>query len=127
MASRIVYFPDDPEAFEVVHTRFTDDLPTHIRGQAFWKSSDHLGKSQYHIVTEDGTHLPVEFINHEWYLLRWTNGRYTTKQTWKITRGDYGTSWYRITDRAHPDYQHPSPLEARVTSDPETLPTTEGS
>ena len=74
MASRIIYFPDDPEAFEVVNTRFTNNLPAHIKGQAFWKNSDHLRKSQYHIITADRTHLPVKFINHDWYLLQWTDG-----------------------------------------------------
>ena len=127
MASWIVYFPDNPEVFEVVNTRFTNDLPAHIKGRAFWKNLDHLGKSQYHIVTEDGTHLPAEFINHNWYLLQWTNRQYTIKQTWKIARGDYETGWYRITNQAHSDYRHLSPLKARVTSDLETLPTTEGS
>ena len=127
MASRIVHFPDNPEAFEVVNMRFTDDLPAHIKGRAFWKNSDHLGKGQYYIVTADSTHLLIEFINHNWYLLQWTNGRYTTKQTWKITRGDYETGWYWITDQVHSDYRHPSPLKAQITSDPETSLTTKGS
>ena len=54
------------------------------------------------------------------YLLRWSEGQYTIKKNWELDRGEYETGWYRATDPANLNYQHPSPLEAWVTSNPET-------
>ena len=122
MASRIVYFPKNPDKFVVVHTQFTNDLPSHIKGRAYWLNSNHLGKSQYHIVTNDGTPLAVEFINHYWYLISWRQGHYITKQTWKINKGDYETGWYHDNNPVNPDFQQPSPLGRGLLVTPNLLP-----
>ena len=127
MASRIIYFSEDQEEFTVVNTRFTDDLSSHIKGRAYWLNLDHLGRSQYRIVISDGTPLAVEFINHHWYLISWRQGCYVTKQSWKLSKGSYETGWYQENNPANPNFQQPSPLEARVTSDPESSPTTASS
>jgi hypothetical protein len=44
---------------------------------------------------------------------------------WKLPIGEYRTGWYHPGELGHPDYQHPLPLEACVTSDPELTSTME--
>ena len=71
--------------------------------------------------------LAVEFIDYYWHLLRWCSGHYKTKQTWKLSKGSYKTGWYEENNPTNSDYQQPLPLEAQVTSNPKTSPTTTSS
>jgi hypothetical protein len=127
MASRTLIYPEDGNTLMTVSTRFSGDLPGHIKGRAYWVSFDYLSRSQYHVTTESGHEFPVELVNNYWHILRWDEQeqRYYTKHHWKLPIGEYGTGWYHPGEPGHPDYQHLSPLEARVTSDPESTPTTE--
>ena len=126
MACRTLTFPEEDSTLVTVSTRFSDDLPAHIKGRAYWVSYDHLAKSQYHIALGSGGELPVKFINHRWYIIRWDeDGQYYTKSLWRLPIGEHGLGWYKESDPQHPDYQHPSPLDARVTSDPGTSTTEE--
>jgi hypothetical protein len=128
VASKTLIFPEDEGTFVRAPTRISNDLPAHIKGAAYWVVyGEHFGKSQYHVEISHGTELPVEFINHRWYILRWDiqEGYYITKKDWKLPIGEYDTGYYLLTDPEHPEYQHPSPLEARVTSDPESTLTTQ--
>ena len=53
-----------------------DDLPSHIKGEAYWVSYENYEKSAYHITDNLGQERLVKFINHTWYYLEWKDSLY---------------------------------------------------
>ena len=70
-----VKFPVDGSPIQI-YTRNSDDLPQHVKQEAYWIDYDNTLASAYHIEDLSGTEVPIEFINNKWYLLHWTNSIY---------------------------------------------------
>ena len=51
----------------------TNDLLAHIVGHVYWVGYSKLKKSAYHIKDQtDKVKYPIEFINHNWHILKWS-------------------------------------------------------
>jgi len=55
-----------------------DDLPAHVKGVAYWVNHANQNKNLYCFEDEKGGEWPIEFINNDWYVLRWRNEMYQT-------------------------------------------------
>ena len=54
-----------------LHPRTEDDLPNHVKGNAYWVEFRGEGQLAYHVRDEGGLEYPVEFLNNQWYQLTW--------------------------------------------------------
>ena len=57
------------------------DLPLELTGNvAIWVESAQPGASAYHFVhpSSDKSSPAIEYINNQWYLLSWDEGKYYT-------------------------------------------------
>ena len=72
-----VTFPDTDAQVAIVN-RQCDDLPETIRGEAEWVNYTHTSASRYEIRGLEGEHLPVEYINYNWYWINWEDGTFWT-------------------------------------------------
>jgi hypothetical protein len=74
MASQPVVF----KGAKLIHilTHISDDLPKHVKGEAYWVSYENHEKSTYHFVNDQGIERPVELINHNWHYLEWKDSLY---------------------------------------------------
>jgi hypothetical protein len=95
------------------------DLPAHVEGRVQWVLYQDQLRSAYHGRRLDGSEIPVEFINNEWYALLWKDGWYQASRNCHIPTTQLAQlrlgAW-RITDAQHPNYVEPlqiSPVEAR--------------
>ena len=120
MASRTLDIPGNGD-YVTVSVRTQDNLPSHIRGSAYWQLYGTLHPRNSYCVPSalEGDDLPVEFINNQWYHLVWLTAQreYQTRHDFDITypENSLGLGWWQITDPAHPEYQKPSPIEFRTT------------
>jgi hypothetical protein len=94
-----------------------DNLPVHVKGEAYWVSYENHEKSAYHIEDNNRQERPIEFVNHGWYYLEWKDSLYWTSKNLLI-KGEVEEclGWWNESDLDHPGYQKPilSPLEPRT-------------
>ena len=90
MASLIVTWEPN-NRFTPINRRTTDDLPTQVKGTAFWLNHTSC-PSGYYYTESNQAPVPVEFINDAWYILHFSS----TKQIFR------SRSSYRI-DPNNPD------------------------
>ncbi|KAI0247302.1 hypothetical protein BJV78DRAFT_1157298 [Lactifluus subvellereus] len=104
--------------------RIGDDLPKHVRGEAYWVVYGDPTRNCYAIKDPEGIEYPIEFINNRWYLMKWEDGMYYTKKKLMCEIGEYGTGWWKNMDKDHPDYVKPllSPHSPRGKEPEEDLP-----
>ena len=114
MASRTIRLPED-DTYVVVQPRRNDDLPTHVRGSAFWVNFQDTDKHAYHAEDTSGASFAIEFLNDDWYQITWKNGQYITSKACKLSRYALGLGWWKPSDPAHPEYRTHivSPVEAQ--------------
>ena len=55
------------EKYLSLRPRTEDDLPNHVKGDAYWVEFGGEGQSAYHVQDEGGSEYPVEFLNNQWY------------------------------------------------------------
>ena len=72
-----ITFPDTDAQVAIVN-RQCDDLPETIRGEAEWVNYTHTLASRYKIRGLEEEHLPVEYINYNWYWINWEDGTFWT-------------------------------------------------
>ena len=72
-----VTFPDTDAQVAIVN-RQCNDLLEMIRGEAEWVNYTNTPASQYKIRGLEGEHLPVEYINYNWYWINWKDGTFWT-------------------------------------------------
>ena len=119
-ASRTLDIPENGD-YVTVSVRTQDDLPSHVRGSAYWQSYRTLHPRNSYCTPSalGGDYLPVEFINNWWYHLVWLTAQreYQTRHDFDITypENSLGLGWWQITDPAHPEYQNLSPIDFRTT------------
>ncbi|KAI0244985.1 hypothetical protein BJV78DRAFT_1159305 [Lactifluus subvellereus] len=106
MTSQIVNFLLDDDKGMGITVRIKDDLPGHVKGQAYWVNHhDNLSKNSYGIKDLKGKEWAIEFLNDDWYVLRWRNHHYESCRKAKINQYDFGLGWWEKTDPAHPALQ----------------------
>ena len=87
-----------------VPIRLADDLPSHIKGTAYWRTLEGTPGGPYHIpFNNNEASLPVEFINDDWYVLFWTDDSYNTTPQHKLDRGEYRVGWWNESDIQYPE------------------------
>ena len=102
------------ETLKRVHRRNRDNLPVHIKGQAFFETHG-IGRTvpssnTGYYVNLKGERLAVEFLTVEeeddWYCLTQdpTSGWWYTDHTQKVERRGSYLGWWNIDDPQHPDY-----------------------
>ena len=109
MASLIVTFESN-DRFTPVTRRTTDDLPTQVKGAAYWiNHSTH--PSGYYYTEGNQPPVPVEFINDAWYILHFSNTKqiFGTRALYRIDPNDSNVNLGRW-----PEIQS-QPLETRTT------------
>ena len=72
-----VTFPDTDAQIAIIN-RQCNNLPETIRGEAEWVNFAHTPASRYEICRLEGEHLPVEYINYNWYWINWEDGTFWT-------------------------------------------------
>ena len=108
------------EDFALVLRRPTDNLPPHVKGNAFWKAGskgfeDHRGYYVWgkHPHTGHDLELPIEFIRHQgsdlthWYSLEQIKGstRWYTDNSRQIPIDNtLELGWWNPNDPQHPEH-----------------------
>ena len=138
MASLTVAWPP-ADGFIRIERRTTDDLPSHVKGNAYWVNHS-TRPSGYYYEEQGKDPVPVEFINDAWYLLHFvsTERFYGSRASYRVNPDDPNIAlgrWYE-NDPANPknqitptvriqttnltDYRAPSPNHS--DSEPENQP-----
>jgi hypothetical protein len=121
VASIDVLFPSE-NTLTAVSRRTTDNLPTHVKGNAQWTTVGTF--TGYYIPaehTKNNKPAPTEFINNAWFALVYIESQNTffTRSTHRIAQENtYGLGFWDITDPEHPNYSPPTP----VATDPVESP-----
>jgi hypothetical protein len=74
MTTLYITFPIDLNDRVLVNSQAEPNLPAHVEGRAQWVLYQDQLRSAYHRRRLDGSEIPVEFINNEWYALLWRDG-----------------------------------------------------
>jgi len=94
-----------------VHRRQNNDLPAHVKGNAYYKYQG-LGNSDngYYVDLATKSHTPVEFVqandSYYWVGLIWRNDGWYTSIKAKLRR-NRNLGWWKEIDPQHPDYVSP--------------------
>ena len=109
MASITVTWQPNDSFTPITHWT-TDDLPNHIKGNAYWVShSTHPGGYYYEEPGQEP--VPVEFVNDAWYILHfssteWIYGACSLYQIDTAGR-NIGLGHWNKNEPAHPNNQIP--------------------
>ncbi|KAH8999741.1 hypothetical protein EDB92DRAFT_1940537 [Lactarius akahatsu] len=113
VASLQLVFPEDDSWVEVFR-RFSDDLPEHVLGAAYWNTSPVDPRGGYRCVVDNRVHL-IEFINHAWYIVeRHFNSElglhiHRTRNSLRIERENpLGLGWWSSEDENNPERLPPA-------------------
>ena len=118
MASLSVTFPA-ADGFIRIDRRTTDDLPPHVKGNAYWVN--HSSRQSGYYYEEPGKEpVPIEFINDAWYLLHFssTERLYGTRASYRVDPNDRDVAlgrWYE-NDPANPNYQITPTVQIQTTN-----------
>jgi hypothetical protein len=102
------------ETLKRVHRRNRDNLPVHVKGQAFFETHG-VGRTFQssntgYYVNLKGERTAVEFLTVEeeddWYCLTQdpTSGWWYTDHTQRVGRNGSYLGWWNIDDPQHPDH-----------------------
>ena len=104
-----------------------DDLPEHVKGQAYFEEASLPVNTGYYINTPKKKHVAVKFIRitegeDYWTTLHWSsaNSHWCTAAEALIKRDSTITGWWKIKDPQHLQYVAPadSPVEELEYTDP---------
>ena len=113
----ITLAPND--GFTRVERRTTDDLPPHVKGNAYWVN--HSTRPSGYYYEEPGKEpVPLEFINDAWYLLHFVNSErfYGTRASFRVDPNDSNVGlgrWYD-NDPANPNNQITPTVQTQTTN-----------
>ena len=113
----IVLAPND--GFTRVERRTTDDLPPHVKGNAYWVN--HSTRPSGYYYEESGKEpVPLEFINDAWYLLHFvsTERFYGTHASFRVDPNDpnVGLGRWHDNDPANPNNQITPTVQIQTTN-----------
>jgi len=118
-----------------------DDLPEHVKGQAYFKGTSQSINIGYYLNTTKKKHVVVEFIGTTkgedyWTVLHWSgasNYWYTAAEA-ILKRDSTLVGWWKPEDPQHPHYVHPqeeleytNPLEEVISGGLYHIATLQGS
>ena len=87
-----------------VRRRARNDLPPEVLGTAQYIGSRSQPANNGYIVQHKTNQLPVEFINDDWYLLKFENRQFFTCPENKVLQDNVlGLGYWTTTDPRHPD------------------------
>jgi len=90
-----------------VTRRRTDDLPPHVKGNAYWRTSITDREGGY-CITYQGKEVHVEFINNTWYRLEKRGFTFLTNESQCVIRNNIiGLGWWNPNDPQNPEYLPP--------------------
>jgi len=94
-----------------VHRRQNNDLPAHVKGNAYYKyQGPGNSNNRYYVDLATKSHAPVEFVqtndSYYWVGLIWRNNSWYTSIKVKLQR-NRNLGWWKETDPQHPDYVSP--------------------
>ena len=118
MASLSVTWPP-ADGFIRIERRTTDDLPPHVKGNAYWVN--HSTRPSGYYYEEPGQEpVPVEFINDAWYILHFvsTERFYGTRASYRVNPDDPNVAlgrWYE-NDPANPNNQVTPTVQIQSTN-----------
>ena len=113
----ITLAPND--GFTRVERRTTDDLPPHVKGNAYWVN--HSTRPSGYYYEEPGKEpVPLEFINDAWYLLHYVSSErfYGTRASFRVDPNDPNVGlgrWYD-NDPANPNNQTTPTVQIQTTN-----------
>ena len=122
------------DEYKQVHRRQQDDLPAHLKGNAYYEyQGPGNSNNRYYVDLSTKTHAPVKFIqannSYFWVGLIWKPEGWFTSIKAKLQR-NRNLGWWAETDPQHPDYvspEHFSPtLHTAVEQSPEEEVLAEG-
>ena len=109
-----------------VHRRQQDDLPAHVKVNAYYEYQG-PGNSDngYYVDLATKSHAPVEFVqandNFFWVGLLWKGDGWYTSIKAKL-RHNRNLGWWKETDPQHPDYVNPEHFSPTLHTDIERSP-----
>ena len=118
MASLTVTWPPADGVIRI-ERRTTDDLPTHVKGTAYWVN--HSTQPSGYYYEEPGQEpVPVEFINDAWYILHFvsTERFYGTRASYRVNPDDSNVALGRWNenDPVNPNNQITPTVQIRTTN-----------
>ena len=107
------------DGFTRIERRTTDDLPPHVKGNAYWVN--HSTRPSGYYYEEPGKEpVPLEFINDAWYLLHFvsTERFYGTRASFRVDPNDpnVGLGRWHDNDPANPNNQITPTVQIQVTN-----------
>jgi len=126
----IVLLGDLTDERKKVNRRQVDNLPSHIKGQAYFE--DYSGSSRpyntstgYYLNRPKKKHCAVEFVQVEgedfWTSLHWSSTEdhwYTARPALIPRNNQWGLGWWSLNDPQHPDYANPEEFAEASTEGP---------
>ena len=107
------------DGFTPINRRATDDLPTHVKGTAYWLNHE-TRPGGYYYAEPNQEPVPVEFINDTWYILHFsrTERIFGTRESYRVDPNDQnvGLGRWLPNDPAHPDNQHTPIVQISTTN-----------
>ena len=113
----VALLPND--GFTRIERRTTDDLPLHVKGDAYWVN--HSTRPSGYYYEESGKEpVLVEFINDVWYLLHFVSNErfYGTRASFRVNPNDPNIGlgrWYD-NDPANPNNQITPTVQIQTTN-----------
>ena len=107
------------DGFTRIERRTTDDLPPHVKGNAYWVN--HSTRPSGYYYEEPGKEpVPLEFINDAWYLLHFvsTERFYGTRASFRVDPNDpnVGLGRWHDNDPANPNNQITPTVQIQTTN-----------
>ena len=88
--------------------RESNDLPPHVKGNAYWGTSITDPEGGYH-VSYQGEAVHVEFINNAWYGLERKGFTFYTNKSQRVLRHNIvGLGWWNPNNPQNPKYLPPA-------------------
>ena len=134
----ILYTIDETRASLVIRWS-SNNLPTHVKGVAYWKPGTKGWEDTwgYYIAdknpkTRHNEQVTLEFIRNQntkednWYILKQPRNscHWYTDDSWKIkVENNVGLGWWKPTDPQHPNYtipEQPRPSSQSALAQPES-------
>ena len=113
----ITLAPND--GFTRVERRTTDDLPAHVKGNAYWVN--HSTRPSGYYYKEPGKEpVPLEFINDAWYLLHFVSSErfYGTRASFRVdpNNPNVGLGRWHENDPENPNTQLTPTVQIQTTN-----------
>ena len=107
------------DSFTPITRRTTDDLPPHVKGNAYWVNHE-THPSGYYYEEPNNDPVPVEFVNNAWYILHFSCSEriFGTRASYRVDPNDpnIGLGRWLENDPANPENQVTPTVHIQVTN-----------